>query len=153
MNRLLLLLAVTACTPPTPPPDPDGGQAEVLIGTGNASFVPLKDGDEVTIVKGSQGGYHIWGAIRANGVLNPAGLEVHYFILDGATRAEVQGDNAYRLTLVQNGPYFEWYGMIGYLGTSVPSNVQGQPTIMKLTVKDSQGRTASDERSVVPRGP
>ena len=157
MTRRLLLLAVACAACGTVkgggPPDSGGAGPRIEVGTGTASFVALNDGDEVAIVKGPQGGYHIWGAIRSDGVLDPKGLEVHYFVLDGATGAEIQGDNAYRLTLVKNGPYDEWYGMIGFLGSSVPANVQGLPTVMKLTVKDSRGLTASDERRVIPRGP
>ena len=38
----------------------------VEVGTGISEFVELADGDPVNLVYGSQGGYHVWTAIRVH---------------------------------------------------------------------------------------
>jgi hypothetical protein len=156
MKRLLFsaaLAAALACgKAPDPIEPPDSGPlARVEVGTGTGSFVALKDGDPVNIVKGPQGGHHIWGALRCSGPLNPNGLEVHFRIFKADPRAEIQ-DNPYRITLQQNGEFAEWYGMIGFLPNG-PSEVAGVATVLRMEVKDAEGRTAFDERRVVPQGP
>ena len=41
---------------------------EVLLGTGEYEFETLEDGDEIDIVYGPQGGYHLLGSIRIKGL-------------------------------------------------------------------------------------
>jgi hypothetical protein len=62
--RLLLLAAVAAC-------GADGmvyGDPAAVIGTGELEFEPLGDGDELYVVLGPQGGYHLNGSVRVQGV-------------------------------------------------------------------------------------
>lgn len=40
----------------------------VELGTGTESFVPLSDGDTLRFERGPQGGYHVYGSLRATGV-------------------------------------------------------------------------------------
>jgi hypothetical protein len=46
--------------PSTPP------TLQVDVGTGTSDFVERADGDPVELVYGSQGGYHVWTAIRVH---------------------------------------------------------------------------------------
>jgi hypothetical protein len=46
--------------PSTPP------TLQVDVGTGTADFIELADGAPVDLVRGSQGGFHIWTAIRVH---------------------------------------------------------------------------------------
>ena len=48
-------LAPVPSTPPT---------LQVDVGTGTSDFVELAEGDPVDLIHGSQGGYHVWTAIR-----------------------------------------------------------------------------------------
>ena len=41
---------------------------QLEIGEGESSFLPLSQGDNVVIVHGPQGGWHITGAVRATGI-------------------------------------------------------------------------------------
>lgn len=52
------------------PPDGDSGcsEPELEIGTGTAIFDPLSEGVGVPLVRGAQGGWHIWIAVRASGL-------------------------------------------------------------------------------------
>jgi hypothetical protein len=56
----LAALALGGCAAP--------GDADVLLGTGEAEWVPLHDGDEIEVVFGPQGGFHVLGAIRIAGL-------------------------------------------------------------------------------------
>ena len=75
MRLLTVLLLLTGC--PTAggpgsgdPNDPDGtGEPAVDIGTGEIEFVPLEDGDDLALVEGPQGGYHLFGALRCKGIV------------------------------------------------------------------------------------
>ena len=66
----LLAVLLAACqgteddgTPPPPLPP------EVSLGTGVEAYVPVEDGDPITIVFGPQGGYHLDGSMRAQGIV------------------------------------------------------------------------------------
>ncbi len=68
---LLLGLAATACGDDPvepPPPPPDSNITSFAIGGGNedgtAGFVGLEDGQEVTLVPGAQGGFHMFVNVR-----------------------------------------------------------------------------------------
>lgn len=60
----LLACAGTSDTTP-PPPLPPG----VSLGTGIETYVPIEDGDPITITFGPQGGYHLDGSLRAQGIV------------------------------------------------------------------------------------
>jgi hypothetical protein len=77
----LALCALTACSDPQPempdaaPPAPAG---ELVLGgsdVGGLGFVAIADGDEVELVAGAQGGFHIWTTLRATGVAGPVYLQ------------------------------------------------------------------------------
>ncbi len=40
----------------------------VEVGSGEDDFAQLEEGDPLELVYGSQGGYHVWGGVRATGV-------------------------------------------------------------------------------------
>ena len=63
-----------ARTPDARSPDPDDGVPEpdarapfIEIGTGRRRWEPLVAGQEVPIIEGIQGGFHVWGAVRGDG--------------------------------------------------------------------------------------
>lgn len=68
------LLALTACgtEPPDPPPPPPN--FNLAIGTGAAGgtpgFLPISDGQELTLEPGAQGGFHVYVNVR----LDPDGV-------------------------------------------------------------------------------
>ncbi len=57
----LAVLALAACEGPAPPRELPG-QASLKLGTSDANqgFVPYTDGEDVTLVQGAQGGFHVW---------------------------------------------------------------------------------------------
>src|SRR5262245_19352029 len=58
LHALVAMVVLTAC----------GGVPVVDVGTGFDLFIPIRDGDMVPLIHGPQGGYHVWGAVRAENV-------------------------------------------------------------------------------------
>ena len=48
--------------------DAPTGEAALELGTGSWRFEPLEDGQEVELVRGAQGGWHIWISLRVRGL-------------------------------------------------------------------------------------
>lgn len=68
----LLLPTVTllaACEPDDPCSVAATVEPSMRLGTGETSFTPLHDGDQVEQVWGGQGGSHVWIAYRAEGLV------------------------------------------------------------------------------------
>jgi hypothetical protein len=124
----------------------DAGEPLLEIGTGRDGFVALHDGDELELIHGPQGGYHLWGAVRARN-LAPAELTIDYAVtLDGPPATEVS-KTPYKLTLVKRGAGYEWSGLIGYVPD--PQAAYGRRVTLSMTATDTAGRHASDHRSVL----
>lgn len=60
---VLCLLGLLGCAEPTPAPG-----VEVELGTGSFRFEPLEDGQQVALVRGAQGGFHLWLSLRVRGL-------------------------------------------------------------------------------------
>lgn len=120
----------------------------VELGTGADGFHPVADGDQLPLVMGPQGGYHIWAAVRVRAPINPKNLTMNFrLILDGA---EVS-NNTWKFTLSQNGSTWEWYA-----GTEIvddPMAVSGKEVEYRVEVVDVDGRKGSDSRRVIVTGP
>ena len=69
--------------------DAPAGVGSFEIGTGEKCFEPLADGDEIPLMSGPQGGYHVW---LATGCTD-CGTVVHYFygVRDPATNMALTG--------------------------------------------------------------
>src|SRR5690349_15288111 len=77
-----MLVAGSACTSV---PESYPGLPVVELGSSADSFRPLSDGSSVGIVHGIQGGYHVWGAVRALH-LDPRAVRLRYTLrLDDGT--------------------------------------------------------------------
>ncbi len=142
--RALALLLVVGCGPVQYP-----GPAEATLGTGYTAFVPIADGDSVPIVMGLQGGYHVWGSVRARW-LDPSQVHLHFTITrtsDGARQAE-RDDN---IALDGGGDGLDWGQHLGsaVIFTDV-AQARGQPCRFHLDLSDRNGRTAVVERSITP---
>lgn len=128
----------------------------VEIGTGADSFVPLEEGAEVTMVYGSQGGWHMLGSVEI-GQTTPI-VKIHYTVatVDGGV---LVSDNIYQVQLVSDGECSGYYpGMYGYLdvgelveGTAdtPPELLAGDRLLMRMEVEDREGRVGADEVEVI----
>ena len=136
-------VAASACSPPDP------SHFAVEVGTGETRFQPLATGDTVDIIRGPQGGFHIWIGARAKAPVDPRGAEVVYSILDAGGR-EVS-INGQRTTLAENGEWFEVFGLFGFLQT--PQGISGSDVTLRTEIRDAGGKRGTDERRVRARGP
>ncbi len=154
----LLLLGCTSDDSPEVVLDPG-----IELGTGVDEFVPLEDGDEMAVILGPQGGYHLDGSLRVQGIdpgneddlgdpRNP--LTVFEAVVDdgtvvsglaGATSVEYrQGIKASETPGV-----YEMVGRRILLDIQDDSELQGRTLTVSVTVEDVDGVVLTDERDVV----
>ena len=122
-------------------------EAELELGTGTARFVPLADGDEVAMVRGAQGGWHLWISARATGMGAMGSLEIAHGPADGSTPPEVTragvtfdpADAEGRRTTLG------WQAIL-----SDPPCSVGRLHRVRITVTTSSGERVSAERDVMP---
>lgn len=62
--RWLLLILLAGCAAPCGDP----ADAWIELGVGPDTYQPVVDGDVLAVERGSQGGMHVWGALRAGGI-------------------------------------------------------------------------------------
>ena len=127
------------------------GEPRIELGTGETSFEPLEDGDPVIVVNGPQGGQHILGSLKT---WNMTGIATVHFTIQRASDQSYVSDQVYRLQLFEEGDCaWSYIGMYGYLGFVAAPNDDSflwLDAIMRMEVTDENGRTASDEVTVVP---
>ncbi len=69
-----LLLTLLACLGTSPDPGEDSASTEpsapqALLGTGEWEWEALSDGDEIYVIQGPQGGWHLLGSVRTVGLV------------------------------------------------------------------------------------
>lgn len=145
MSRLLLTAVVFAvlagCTGAEPV-----GEAVVELGTGEWRFEPLADEQEVTLVMGSQGGYHVWVSVRAEGIdPDDVTFRVEYEPLDDPSAMQ---ESRIRLDFDTD----ETDGTPIFLGwpaqLAEPEAFDGRMTTLRVTVRDRHGARGTDERAI-----
>ena len=118
------------------------GPPAVDVGTGVDQFVALHDGDPVPIIHGIQGGYHVWGSVRAHN-LAPSDVKLRFTLTRVADGAAI----TLRTDTVD-------LDDSEHLGSAVflpdPDAVRGQACRLHLDVTDSTGRAASSEHLITP---
>jgi hypothetical protein len=145
-----LCLFVSACAGGGPNLDVD---PRLELGTGEVQFERLIDGQEAPTVYGIQGGYHIWGSVRATG-MDWRRLELHFELLDD------DGELVSNPTLLP-AQLRECVGQEGcdegmgeVVGITVfvddPPAIWGDDITMTVVASDDEGRSDSDERLLKP---
>ncbi|GDX81798.1 hypothetical protein LBMAG42_36090 [Deltaproteobacteria bacterium] len=157
----MLLLALFACDPASEQAC-DNAQAEgpsLTVGTGETAFESLNDGEELRWVFGSQGGFHVWGSLRASGIVqgasdnldDPDNPKVSFIVADGETELAGFHDIPHH---VAGGSPASWE----YLGDRLifyetdEDYLYGLPVVMRATVADACGTTLEAEANVVLAG-
>ena len=156
---LLIALASAACGPVAgtdagPPIDAActvGGGATpwIVLGTGTASFVELPEGQEIELVHGPQGGFHLEATALFGLDASPDMHVLRYdaIRLDGSTLGTTQiALNERRLTRACGG----WFrgGDIVVLMIAGPADVVGTDLDLVVSVLDADGEVVRDERRV-----
>lgn len=156
---MLLFWLIMGCTDPAPkvPPDADSGlEGTVTIGTGVDEWEPVEEGDSLIMEHGPQGGWHITGAVRAEG-LDPL-VKIAFVITDLDTGVEVT-DYRYNVLLLQHTEGWYYYpGMIGFLNVddleegdldTPPELLDGHVLEMAMTLTDAEGRMGADTLTII----
>jgi hypothetical protein len=129
-----------ACTPPA-----------VTIGTGPLPFAPMTEGQDVVMVHGPQGGWHVLAGLRASGVQRI--VRIHYTLDALVAEPPVRvSDTRSRVMLVTDGACGGDYpDLFGYLDVRAladgerdtpPELLDGALLRMTLGVEDETGRSA-----------
>lgn len=148
--RAIVLACVMAagCTAAAPEPTPDEPALE--LGTGTARFEPVVDGDELPMIRGAQGGWHVWASVRVTG------MDVDV----GSLRFEHQpADESEPPVELAVGAHFDpadatgGRSALGYaMIFSDPTCSVGRLHRIRVTLTTPSGETLSAERDVMPTG-
>jgi len=149
-------------TTPDPPVDtdepPTDEPCDVLlqVGSGDLYFIPLSSLDEVEMVHGPQGGWHIWWSVLLSGTEPTA--QLHGTITDIDSNVVVS-DITYNVKLDPVDDCIgESIGQFGYLDVSglasgsldtPPELLVGHTLLLRVEAADFAGTTASDDVLVV----
>lgn len=124
-----------------------GGVASLEVGTGEWQFVPLLDGDEVTLAAGSQGGFHIWTSVRGAG-MEPRRVRLEITTTtEGSPFAPEHSD-----VMVDMLPADGMSAFVGWPAQLLhPGCANGQLVHLEARITDRAGVTGHDERDVLVR--
>ena len=131
----------------------DPTQPYIEIGTGEADFEPLTDGDSIEVIHGAQDGHHILGSVRLYNTDDIA--TIHYWIEFPADDSIVS-DQVYRMQMrpLESGEPcdFEAIGLFAYLGRIDPGSAPflDQEVLLHMDVEDIGGRRMSKSVPVIP---
>ncbi|MSP59975.1 MAG: hypothetical protein EXR72_06475 [Myxococcales bacterium] len=145
-GKVALIGLLAACGPA---PHTYPGPPEVTLGTGVTTFVPVGEGADVPIIMGIQGGYHIWGSVRAR-YMEPQQIHLLFTLTfpGGEKPFSIRHDTV-DLTGTRDGlDPGEHIGSAVFLPDVV--SVRGQPCLWRLEVTDTEKRTAKVERMIHP---
>ena len=146
MRRLVAIMVVVQASCAEPSVEYPG-PPELTLGVGEAALTPIQDGDAVPIARGPQGGTIVWGAVSAR-YFDPERLELVFSI------APPTGAPSLRRVLVDLDGADGGFATALSLGHPVflpdVDQFSGQPCVWRLEARDREGRTAVDEKLVVP---
>ncbi len=143
MRMLLVMLALFGC-------DLDytiDGPPELELGTGEFAYEAMTDGDELTIINGPQGGYHLLLGVRMRN-MDPNRVRM------ASTVVNVESGDMIGETLFFRGTFFrgesdDWE-YAGLPAQVEPSDVRGREVMITLEVTDRDDRVATDTMLVIP---
>ena len=140
----------TWATTSTDPCKPAGTTTpKVIVGQGQADFLPEMDGDTAQVEAGPQGGHHIWIAIRAKGLRQSGSITSitgHFPDLN----LDVGPFNVIFTMEPDEGGYCKLYGLRFQLDQSNDiKTLLGHPLDVKVTVTDPDMDVGVGTRSVV----
>jgi len=128
------------------------GEGVLELGTGEWRYEPIASGEDVELIRGVQGGVHVWLSMRAVG-LDPEGvtMEIVTEKVDGSFGPE---ESIVEIDLYE--PEDTSLGMHEVLGwpavLSQPGCVVDSELRVSVTLTDRDGVSATDERIMIPRG-
>jgi hypothetical protein len=142
---MLLPLSLGACAAEPTPAD-----ATLSLGTGTSRFVALADGDEVPMIHGAQGGWHVWVSVRVEGMdVGTGSLTIEH---QPADESEPMIES--RVGVLFDPPDAEG-GRVSLGWPAIFSDPQcsvGRLHRIRVTLTTASGERLTAEREVVPAG-
>lgn len=124
------------------------------VGTGEAAFVGLEDGDELPFYAGPQGGHHVFVSIRAvdlvpgtGSMTDPDDPVVSVSLV--ASDNDLSTFEARRRVFADHDGSFELVGQLVVLSHPTPPALDSHPATLTATVQDRCGNTATEDLGVV----
>jgi hypothetical protein len=139
---ILLSAAGCAATGEIAPFDPT---SNIEIGTGESEFVPLEDDDELEVVLGVQGGYHVVGNARVRGYAD--GVRFTVMSYDGLPLNIDAGMIQTGLERQPDGTFVCSPGHHVLVGAE-PQELDGTPALFTVDMLDAERQVVADERRV-----
>jgi hypothetical protein len=139
----------TWSAPADPCKPPGAGPPVVIVGEGQADYIPLMDGDTDQVEAGPQGGHHVWVAIRTKNLRQSGSITAvtgHFPDLG----VDVGPFNVIFTQEIDEGGYCKIYGLRFQLDQQVNINtLLGHPLDITVAVTDPDGTVGTGTRSVV----
>jgi len=138
-----------ACTGPA-----QSGEVTLELGTGERAFETLDEGETLELVYGPQGGYHVWVSVRGGGFSSDRVLlEVDVVPLSATEPPPAREPVRTYMepaTLPDGTQGQELVGWPAQLAR--PECLVDAPVSIQVSITDSAGNVASDERTVMLTG-
>ena len=139
----------------------DGPEPAIELGTGEITFAPLANGDEIEVIRGPQGGYHFLGSMRVRGVQagtrerldDPTNPTTRFTVLDGDTSLAPHASYRQGLEASEHEDWtHEMIGRLVILDITDDDEINERDVVFGVTVEDTEGRVVSQqlELHVVP---
>jgi len=139
------LLSISGCGETTA-----GAPRALELGTGSWRFEPLEDGQEVELIRGAQGGWHVWISLRVRGALTdtpPVRLRI-------SPSDESRPAQELEVAVRFDEPDADgWRTLIGYTGiVNDPSCLVGDLLRLEASLPMEDGEVMVGERDVMLLG-
>jgi hypothetical protein len=153
ISLVALLVACTGADDGGPP----GGDPAAVIGTGELEFEPLAGGDDIYVVQGPQGGFHLNGSVRVQGVapgnpddlVDPDNPTTEFRAFVGDVRVDAGGARYTQGLDPAPAPYHgQMVGRRVILDILDDAELDGATVRFEVTVSDVYGNSASAEVTV-----
>jgi len=156
---LCLCLALSACGDDSSdgdapdlsvPPDLAGAEPRVEIGTGVTTFIPITDGDDVELVNGPQGGWHVDVTLRLYDV-NPQELTMRIEGYDAESEMAIGVPIERILTERRVQPEGDHWLRLGdqlIFAIEAPDQVVDTDVRIEVRITTPEGATATAEKVV-----
>jgi hypothetical protein len=126
-----------------------GDVSELELGTGQTTFQPI--GEEVELVHGPQGGWHVELTLRIWSEA-PDGMIVDYVVVRTADEAVVSMSTRYivdEMRLIREEDHWLRLGDRAILDITMPSEVVGEEVELRVAASASGGAPVDDSRTAV----
>lgn len=144
---LLFAAALLGCASEVPV---EPGEASLELGTGSWRFESIEDGESVELVRGAQGGWHVWLSVRVEGMTTePPPLTLTMQPADGSREPDTLN-----VTLPFDPPRADGARqMVGYTGiVRDPACLVGELLRVQVEMPGPDGAMMRSERDVMIEG-